>query len=110
MKTVAIADLLDLAAANPEIALAVAGVVVLLGGIAVIILSLSSRVAELEGRHNGLAEDVADIDSEYFDQQTAQWAAIRDTRKKVAQLGRRVKRLRDEKGRFVKKPKLHDAA
>lgn len=103
MKTVAIADLLDLAAANPEIALAVAGAVVLFGGIAVIILSLSSRVAELEADHARLdrwVDEVAD----------AHALAIVDTRKKVAQLGRRVKRLRDEKGRFVKKPKLHEAA
>jgi hypothetical protein len=103
MKTVAIADLLDLAAANPEIALAVAGVAVLFGGIAVIILSLSSRVGSLEQELDNRTELLGHAVMGSYEE-------IARTRNSLAQVAKQVKRLRDEKGRFVKKPKLHDAA
>ena len=107
MKSVAIAKLFAEAADHPGLTGAIVGLTFLAIGVWWLVWNLVNRVAELEGRHSGLAEDVADLDSEYFDQRTAQWAAIRNTRKKVAQVSRRVKRLRDEKGRFIK---AHKAA
>ena len=100
---IAIANLMSDAAAHPGLTGAIAGLTFLAVGVWWVLWSLVDRVAELEGRHNDLAQGVSVLEE-------AGISAIIDTRKKVAQLSRRVKRLRDEKGRFVKKPKLHEAA
>jgi len=104
---IAIASLLNDAAAHPGLTGAIAGLTFLAVGVWWVLWSLIDRVAELEGRHDGLAHHVADLDGEHYYEQKDQWDAIVDTRRKVAQLGRRVRRMRDAKGRFMR---AHKAA
>lgn len=103
MKTVAIADLLEAAAANPEIASALVGLAILGFGTMAVVWSLIGRVGSLEQELDNRTELLGHAVMGSYEE-------IARTRNSLAQVAKQVKRLRDEKGRFVKKPKLHDAA
>ena len=103
MKIVAIADLLEAAAANPEIAAAVIGLAILGFGTMAVVWSLIGRCERLEQE---LDARTVFLGREIY----ATQVVLGQTRATTAKLAGRVKRLRDERGRFVKKPKLHEAA
>ena len=95
MKSVAIADLLEFASANPEVASALVGLAVLGFGTMAVVWSLIGRVGSLE-------RDLDDRTTMLGDAVLGSYREINRTRDSLSKVAKQVKRLRDEKGRFVK--------